>query len=248
MRYPGYHFRTKDGKRHVLTPDPGWNYNPGKAQTLFDPEGNPGGAPPSSTRRRPRPAAGQRSQSTAAIIGAGSKNILTPKLHRAAPDIARAAVQDVLRSDEFARAFAADGLRDWPLAVMPAAVLHTIKDEGIKTNAQAVTWQVKTGKLARKHPEVGIEQVRSIQDVLDRGEVILEKPGRLAQRDYNTILAHYQDDEGGWWRSVIRIENTRLPHITMFRDPHGKARDNVLERENIVIIQSWDEARWRGGK
>ena len=32
-----YSFTGKDGKPHVLTPDPGWNYNPGKAKTWFDP-------------------------------------------------------------------------------------------------------------------------------------------------------------------------------------------------------------------
>ena len=31
-----YTFKGKDGKSHVLSPDPGWNYNPGKAQTQYD--------------------------------------------------------------------------------------------------------------------------------------------------------------------------------------------------------------------
>lgn len=38
-----YTFTKKDGKRHVLTPDAGWNYNPGKAKTLFDLDRSPGG-------------------------------------------------------------------------------------------------------------------------------------------------------------------------------------------------------------
>ena len=49
-----YSFTGKDGKPHVLTPDPGWNYNPGKAQTLYDLERGPGGGtlPPLATKQR----------------------------------------------------------------------------------------------------------------------------------------------------------------------------------------------------
>ena len=49
-----YSFTGKDGKRHVLTPDPGWNYNPGKAQTLYDLERGPsGGALPALADKQP---------------------------------------------------------------------------------------------------------------------------------------------------------------------------------------------------
>lgn len=49
-----YSFTGKDGKPHVLTPDPGWNYNPGKAQTLYDLERGPsGGALPALADKQP---------------------------------------------------------------------------------------------------------------------------------------------------------------------------------------------------
>lgn len=38
-----YAFTGRDGKRHILTPGAGWNYNPGKSKTLFDLDGSPGG-------------------------------------------------------------------------------------------------------------------------------------------------------------------------------------------------------------
>ncbi len=38
-----YTFTGKDRKQHILTPGAGWNYNPGKAKTLFDLERGPGG-------------------------------------------------------------------------------------------------------------------------------------------------------------------------------------------------------------
>lgn len=37
-----------------------------------------------------------------------------------------------------------------------------------ETSVQTATYQAPKGKIARKHPEVGIEQMRLLQNVIDR--------------------------------------------------------------------------------
>lgn len=234
VRGTQYRFTGKDGKSRVMTPDPGWSYNPGSIG-------------PPATGGRSGPAAADAAASR--VIGAEARNLVR-SANQTQPQVARDAVREMVMSDRFAEAFEADALRGWPLAVVPAPVLHPLIEGGVKTEAQVVTWQVQTGKLPRERPAAGIEQVRLLQQTLDRGEVIWEQPGRRKQWGRNSLLAHYWDDTGTWWRYAITIRPGNLSMITIFDDPTGDARDDVLTdpARNIVIVREWDAARWRDGQ
>ena len=226
VRGTQYRFTGKDGKSRVMTPDPGWSYNPGHAG------GGPAGTAPAGA-------------SASRVVGAESR-ILVKSANQAPPQVARDMVRETVMSDRFAEAFEGDALRDWPLAVVPETVLRSLSKGGVRTGAQVVTCQVKRGKLPRQHPEVGVEQMRLLQQTLDRGEVIREKPGRALQLKRNTLLVHYQDDDDIWWRYAINIRETGLALATVFHDTTGQARDAVFkEGRNIVMLRDWDAARWR---
>ena len=233
VRGTQYRFTGKDGKSRVMTPDPGWSYNPGRAGG-----GSAGTAPPGASASR--------------VVGAESR-LLVKSANQAPPQVARDMVRETVTSDRFAEAFEGDALRGWPLAVVPDTVLRSLREGGVKTDAQVVTWQVERGKLPRQHPAVELDQVRLLQATLDRGEVIWERPrrhltgpGRPRQGNRHSILAHYRDDGGTWWRYAITVRPGSLPMITVFDDPTGQGRDAVFnEGRNIVVLQDWDTARWR---
>lgn len=95
-------------------------------------------------------------------------------------------------------------------------------------------------KLARRHPEVEIEQYRSLQAALDRGEVLLERP-----RGKPSLLAHApSDDRGRWWRWVIKIDTKRgrLQLVTVLRIGQ-RQRANKRASEKVTAIRKWDPAR-----
>lgn len=230
VRGTQYRFTGKDGKSRVMTPDPGWNYNPGYA----------GGGPAT-----PAPAGGA---SASRVVGAESR-LLVKSANQAPPQVARDMVRETVTSDRFAEAFEGDALRGWPLAVVPDTVLRSLREGGLNTGAQVVTYQVDRGKLPRQHPAVGVEQVRLLQQTLDRGEVIWERPGRRKQGNRHSLLAHYQDEEGTWWRYAVTVRPGGLAMITVFDDPTGLARDAVFkEGRNITVLRDWDAARWRDGQ
>ena len=153
--------------------------------------------------------------SPGAVVGAESDRYLLRKLNEAAPRAARDAVREMVESTLFEDAFAAGELLRWPLAVVPTSILRPIRDAGVETAAQTVTFGMRKGEIERSHPEVDVEQLRLLQQTLDRGEVIWEKPGRDGR---HIILAHHRDDKGGWWRYEIEIKKADLPLITVFHE------------------------------
>lgn len=236
VRGTQYRFTGKDGKSRVMTPDPGWSYNPGAS-----------GAP--SPGRAPQHRGPVAPSSPGAVVGAESAKLLVSKLNKAPPTVARAVVREMVMGDRFAEAVEADSLRRWPLAVVPEAVLRPLREGGVKAGAQVVTWQVETGKLPRKHKRVSVGQVRLLQRALDHGEVIWERRGRPRQGNRHSILAHFRDDNGTWWRYVTAVRSGSLPMITVFDDPTGRGRDAVFnEGRDIVVLQDWDADRWRDGQ
>jgi len=224
VRGTQYRFTGRDGKAHVMTPDPGWNYNPGYA----------GGG---NIRRLPR----IRPQQT---LSDELGKVTVPKLEVAPPAVARAQIQEVLQDARFDAAVRARDVRKWPMAVISPEIENAIAGAGATTAAQIVTSRVGPTKF-KDHPELTADRLRNVQDALDHGEVLIEPPGRDKQGDRHTLIAYYEED-GGWWRHVVHVRPTQLLLRTVFRDRDSTFRtEDVLRRPGLVTVRAWDENRWR---
>lgn len=153
-------------------------------------------------------------------------------------DLSREKVRRAVISDDFVSAWERGDVRKHPLAVLPDDLIEDLPKD---VRAGRVVFDgVRRRKLARRHPEVEIEQYRSLQAALDRGEVLLERP-----RGKPSLLVHApSDDRGGWWRWVIKIDTKRgrLQLVTVFRIGQ-RQRANKRASEKVTAIRKWDPAR-----
>lgn len=154
-------------------------------------------------------------------------------------DLSREKVRRAVISDDFVSAWERGDVRKRPLAVLPDDLFEDLPKD---VRAGRVVFDgVRRRKLARRHPEVEIEQYRSLQAALDRGEVLLERSCRKAP----SLLVHApSDDRGGWWRWVIKIDTKRgrLQLVTVFRIGQ-RQRANKRASEKVTAIRKWDPAR-----
>ena len=225
-----YSFTDRLGKSHVMTPDPGWSYNPGFA--------GPG------DRKVFLPRNLKIRQSAARSASKSMDEFYIPKLETRPPDIARTEIQDVLASSRLDDAVAAREVKGWPLAVISDEITDAISAAGAVTASQVVTSDVKAGKFTR-HDRLDAERLRKVQDALDYGELLIEPPGRTKQGDRHTLIAYYEED-GTWWRHVIDIERLRLAMTTVFPDYDPSVRTGeVLNRTDLIRVRPWSEERWR---
>ena len=156
-------------------------------------------------------------------------------------DLSREKVRRAVMSDDFAVAWKDGDVRKRPLAILSDDLFEALPKD---VRAGHVVFDgVRRGKLARRHPEVEIEQYRSLQAALDRGEMLLERSCRKAP----SLLVHAPSDaEGKWWRWVIKIDTKRgrLQLVTVFRTGQRK-RLNKLASRRVTAIRKWDPARGR---
>ena len=142
-------------------------------------------------------------------------------------------------SDDFVSAWERGDVRKHPLAVLPDDLFEDLPKD---VRAGRVVFDgVRRRKLARRHPEVEIEQYRSLQAALDRGEVLLERSCRKAP----SLLVHAPSGaEERWWRWAIRIDTRRgrLQLVTVFRIGQ-RQRANKRASEKVAVIRKWDPAR-----
>ena len=144
-------------------------------------------------------------------------------------------------SDDFASAWERGDVRKRRLAILPDDLFEALPED--VRAGRMVFDGVRRGKLASRHPEVGIEQYRSLPAALDHGEVLLERPHG---RKKPSLLVHApSDDKGGWWRWVIKInvKRGRLQLVTIFRAGQ-RTRENKRRSERVTVIREWDSARW----
>ena len=162
------------------------------------------------------------------------------KLNRASPARAREVIEDMVNSLGFEAAFQSGDVRDWPLAVLPDDVAQALRKHGVEPPSQIVIDGIEPRKLRRKHHKVSVEQYQALQQVLDRGGVYLEAPGRGKKAP--SLLAEYQDNKGQWWFYAINLKNLRT--LTIF-DSGPEYRARKFNQENIWVIREWDRDRWR---
>ena len=156
------------------------------------------------------------------------------------PVAARRALDAVLRSPEFGAAFRTGDVRGWPVGIMPAldagAIDRVPRALRATLTPRAVLDDVAANKLARLHPEVSIEQYRSLQSALDRGELLVR--ARRGRDRYPSLLAHTPRGDGGWWRYAIRIEHDRdrLTFATVFAQ-RDAVRDELLAADYATVLR-----------
>jgi len=154
-------------------------------------------------------------------------------------DLSREKVRRAVISDDFAVAWKDGDVRKHPLAILPDDLFEALPKD---VRAGRVVFDgVRRRKLARRHPEVGIEQYHCLQAALDRGEVLLERSCRKAP----SLLVHAPSGaEGRWWRWVIKIDTKRgrLQLVTVFRIG-PRQRLNKRASERVTVIREWDSTR-----
>ena len=143
-----YDFIDDAGNPQSMTPDPGWNYNPGKTGPRF-------------LNQNQRRASSQRLAS-----------------NRGAAALKRETIRHDLNSPEFNKAFRKGDVRGWDLAVLPDDVAQALRDRGVKFPGQVVTDGIRPGKLATRHDKVSVKQYQDLQQALDQGGIYLQPPGR----------------------------------------------------------------------
>ena len=106
--------------------------------------------------------------------------------------------------DDFVSAWERGDVRKRPLAILPDGLLEALPKD-VRAGRRVID-DVRRGKFAHRHPEVGIEQYHRLSAALDRGEILLERP----RGKRPSLLVHVpSDDRGGWWRWVIKIDTKR---------------------------------------
>ncbi len=231
-----FSFKDRTGKSHVMTPDPGWSYNPGFA--------GPG------DRKVFLPRNLKIRQSAAQTVSKSMDEFYIPKLEARPTDIARTEIQDVLASSRLDDAVTAREVKDWPLAVISRDIETAIAAAGAVTASQVVTSKIGAGKFT-KHRRLDAERLRKVQDALDYGELLVEPPyipgkqGREHQGNHYTLIAYYEEDDT-WWRHVIKIHKRQLAATTVFDDHDPSVRtDDVLNRPDLIKVRPWSKERWR---
>jgi SPP1 gp7 family putative phage head morphogenesis protein len=156
----------------------------------------------------------------------GALDELVQKLDVASPDLARAAVDAMTRGPVLSQ-WLAKPVGNFPLAVLPA------EDAGlIGAHAQVARLSPQTaGKQAAKHPELGPEDYRLVQEAVDHGErvqesarkldYVLDRPGGVlvvvkatvaGEELYVQSLLRLSGDAAKRERELRRLKKRSAPH------------------------------------
>ena len=163
---------------------------------------------------------------------AQSLSDLAGKFNRASPAGAREAIKDTVNSPGFEAAFQSGDVRRWPVAALPDDVAQALRKHGLEPPRQIITDGIASGKLARKHPNVSVEQYQTLQRALDQGGVYLQTPGKW--RKNPALLAEYQDGKGQWWLYAINLETMRTK--TIF-ETNAQYRARKFSQPDITVIR-----------
>jgi len=156
----------------------------------------------------------------------GALDELVRKLDAAPPDLARAAVDAMTRGPVLGQ-WLAKPVGNFPLAVLP------VEDAGlIGARAQVARLSPQTaGKQAAKHPELGPEDYRLVQEAVDHGErvresaqkldYVLDRPGGVlvvvkatvaGEEVYVQSLLRLSGDAAKRERELRRLKKRSAPH------------------------------------
>jgi SPP1 gp7 family putative phage head morphogenesis protein len=142
--------------------------------------------------------------------------VLARKIDAAPPDIARAAVADVVAGRAFERFVRR------PDGVTPVGVLDERLGQAIGTTAQAVRLSADTaGKQLRHHPDLSAEDYRRIQAMIERGEAVRQGERHLVLtltdqgRPYLAVVKATQD---GRELYLVSYHRARRHHVRRARE------------------------------
>ena len=123
--------------------------------------------------------------------GRDAADRLIAKIDAAPDDLARAAVGTPWQTPLFARYLtgAADG--DWPVAVLPEAILSAI---GGRSRTVRLSGETAAKQTAR-HPDLAPADYARIQRIFDEGEVFTAS---------HRIVIGFVEEEGRLWRAVVK--------------------------------------------
>ena len=146
-------------------------------------------------------------------------------------------VRRTVTSPEFAADWEDGNLRKSLVGIVPDDILEALPKRRRKP-AAPVYDAIGKGKLRRKHPEVGVEQYRDLQDALDYGEVLWDESPNQSP----TLIVHVPRDADRWWRYAIRSLGTKGHRLLSVYSIDERRRN--AKKAKTVVIRSWDPKRW----
>ena len=145
-------------------------------------------------------------------------------------------VRQTVTSPEFADGWENGDLRKSLVGIVPDGILEALPKRR-KQPAAPVYDAVGKGKLRRKHPEVGMEQYRDLQDALDHGEVLWDESPNQSP----TLIVHAPRDAGRWWRYVIRSLGAKGHRLLSVYSVDERRRN--AKKAKTTVIRSRDRKR-----
>jgi hypothetical protein len=128
---------------------------------------------------------------------------LAGRLEQAAPEIRRAAVEDLVGSAAFQLlqrgAFRADRDVFFPLGIVPHGRLPALPGQPVKPNTLWFTPDTAAKQL-KEHRDLQVGDYRHVQSLLERGEVIADRVGDDGKRTF----VFQGPSDGRWWRLIVK--------------------------------------------
>lgn len=184
--------------------DPGWDYHVGRAAD-----------------------AGRRDATLEEGLAGGATRALLDKLAAARPDIAHAALRDVVRSADFARQLQ-DPKVPLPVLRLPDQVAAAI---GAR-NPVAVLSPESLAKNLERHPDLQAADYRQLPELGARPTVVVKDGDRA-------VVVVHQGDR--LWSAAIKATGSGLAtFVTSFRLTHP-ANVRALIRRGELLLGSWEE-------
>lgn len=134
----------------------------------------------------------------------------------------RARVAALLDDPRFGAQAAGIDVGDWPVAALaPSAAV------ALATSARAVRLSGWTAaKQIYRHPELSATDYARVQQLLDEGTLYRGRSPRH-------LVAVYRDDDGPWWRAVVKATADELHLVSLHRMSERNARQ---VRRNVLPI------------
>ena len=160
-------------------------------------------------------------------LGLGAKHDLLDKLAGARPDIAHAALRDVVRSPDFARQITKPTLA-MPVMRLPPAVAEEI---GARSPIAVLSPESLTKNL-RQHPDLTPAQYRQLPELGAAPSLIVQ------DRDVSVVIIRRQD--GPLMAAVKTTDTGAATYVTSFRRTNSADIRRLIQRGR-VLFGSWEE-------
>ncbi|WPZ33217.1 phage minor head protein [Thalassobaculum sp. OXR-137] len=184
--------------------DPGWNYHVGLAADAV-----------------------RRDATLEQGLSSGATRALLDKLAGARPDIAHAALRDVVRSPDFARQLTKPTV-PMPVMRLPPAVAEEI---GARSPIAVLSPESLTKNL-RQHPDLTPAQYRQLPELGAAPSLIVQ------DRDVSVVIVRRQD--GPLMAAVKATDTGAATYVTSFRRTNSADIRRLIQRGRI-LFGSWEE-------